>query len=105
MAKLVDALALGANGVTRGGSSPLLSTIKKGLPTESFFYCAEKVSQLLGLREDLNVGALSTDSQEGDRETVPRQFFPEKNLAEGKTPLLSTKYQNQSEQLWFCCIL
>jgi hypothetical protein len=53
----------------------------------------------------LNVGALSTDSQEGDRETVPRQFFPEKNLAEGKTPLLSTKYQNQSEQLWFCCIL
>ena len=44
MAKLVDALALGASAARHGGSSPLLRTIKFG---ESRIFCAQKTSELL----------------------------------------------------------
>ncbi|KKS30819.1 MAG: hypothetical protein UV60_C0006G0085 [Parcubacteria group bacterium GW2011_GWA2_43_11] len=37
---MVDALALGASGVTHGGSSPLLGTNKKNL-SKVLFICAE----------------------------------------------------------------
>ena len=39
---MVDALALGASGVTHGGSSPLLGT--KNITQKGYFFCRERAN-------------------------------------------------------------
>jgi len=55
VAKLVDALALGASAARHEGSSPFPGT-KRRIPRKGFSFCAREESQLLGFRKDLNRG-------------------------------------------------
>ena len=79
MAKLVDALALGASAARHEGSSPFPGTNvkKQSRMTLLFYICAREVRHLRVVRKDLNRGRESFSSEASalvtENEVVPAE--------------------------------